>query len=124
MSKKRKLFTVTAADCEMQTFRTGGKGGQNQNKRNMGVRFIHPPSGAVGESREHRSQYANKKAAWQRMGESKKFRAWVKVEAARRQGEKSVDEIVDEAMAPGNIKVEVKDEQGRWKVVKKIMHES
>ncbi len=47
-------------ECEIQTFRSGGKGGQNQNKVESGVRLIHRPSGIVAESREERSQYQNK----------------------------------------------------------------
>lgn len=55
MKKKRELlFTVTAKDCEVQTFRSGGKGGQHQNKTSSAVRFRHPPSGAVGVARDHR----------------------------------------------------------------------
>lgn len=61
----------------MQTFRSGGKGGQNQNVRETGVRIIHPPSGAVGESREQRFQWLNKKIAFRRMAESPKFQAWI-----------------------------------------------
>ena len=53
------LFRVTMKDCDRQTFRAGGKGGQNQNKRDTGVRIIHRASGAVGESREHRTQGQN-----------------------------------------------------------------
>lgn len=68
-----KILSITQADCIMQTFRAGGSGGQNQNKRDTGVRYIHPPSGARGESREERSQWQNRKAAWRRMAESKEF---------------------------------------------------
>jgi protein subunit release factor B len=46
--------------CEVQTFRSGGKGGQHQNKVESGVRLLHRPSGLVVESREERSQYLNK----------------------------------------------------------------
>lgn len=67
-------FSVTIHDCEVQTFRAGGKGGQNQNKRDTGVRVIHHPSGARGESREERSQLQNKRAAFKRMVASGAFR--------------------------------------------------
>jgi protein subunit release factor B len=70
---KRKVLTVTAADCELQTFTSGGPGGQHQNRSQTGVRFIHHPSGARGEARDERSQLQNKKLAWRRLFESKPF---------------------------------------------------
>lgn len=71
------MFSVTLKDCEVQTFRSGGKGGQNQNTRDTGVRIIHKASGARGEARDERSQLQNRKLAFRRMAESKLFRAWV-----------------------------------------------
>lgn len=41
MKEKVLLFSVTIKDCEVQTFRSGGKGGQNVNKVESGVRIIH-----------------------------------------------------------------------------------
>jgi protein subunit release factor B len=35
--KKEKLFSITKKDFKIQTFRSGGKGGQHQNKTNSGV---------------------------------------------------------------------------------------
>lgn len=70
---KTRILSVTIHDCEVQHFRSGGKGGQNQNKRDTGTRVIHHPSGARGESREERSQLQNKKKAFLRMVESSKF---------------------------------------------------
>lgn len=77
MTERKKILSVTIHDCEVQTFRAGGKGGQNQNKRDTGVRVIHHPSGARGESREERSQLQNKKAAFMRMATSPTFRRWI-----------------------------------------------
>lgn len=70
-------------DCEVQTFRSGGSGGQNQNKRDTGVRVIHHPSGARGESREERSQLQNKKTAFLRMIKTPKFDLWLRIETGR-----------------------------------------
>lgn len=64
---RRKVLSVTIDDCVVQHFRSGGSGGQNQNKRDTGTRIIHPPSGARGEARDERSQWQNKKLAWKRM---------------------------------------------------------
>ncbi len=52
LKSKKLLFSITKDDFTVQTFRSGGKGGQNQNKVESGVRIIHPASGAIGESRE------------------------------------------------------------------------
>jgi protein subunit release factor B len=115
MKKRRKLFSVTRKDFEIQTFRAGGKGGQNQNKRDTGVRIIHAASGAVGESRTERSQYQNRKLALERLARSDRFMCWVRLEAARVTGR--MDEIehkIDEMMHPRNLKIEAKDERGRW----------
>ena len=76
------LFSVTKDDFDFQTFRSGGKGGQHQNKKDTGVRIIHRESGAVGESREERSQTQNKKNAFNRLVQSKKFQDWLKIKTA------------------------------------------
>ena len=99
-----KVLTVTIKDCTVQTFRAGGKGGQNQNKRDSGVRVIHPPSGARGESREGRGQLENKRKAFVRMAESPEFLAWVRLRHAQIAGE--VDAAVREAMRPENLLIE------------------
>lgn len=75
---KRKVLSVTIKDCDVQTFRAGGKGGQHQNKTETGIRIIHQPSGAVGESRETRSQLTNKRAAFMRMARSERFQTWLR----------------------------------------------
>lgn len=109
-SERTKILSVTLADCETQTFRAGGSGGQNQNKRDTGVRIIHHPSGARGESREERSQLQNKKAAFKRMAESSAFRAWVR----RQAGEDALTiAAVDREMWPDRLKTEV-FEEGQW----------
>jgi protein subunit release factor B len=107
---RKLLFSVKIGDCKVQTFRAGGPGGQNQNKRDTGVRIIHPPSGAVGVSREKRTQPENKKLAFRRMAQSKKFQTWAKIKGLQL---RPVDEIVDEQMDEANLKVEFKQD-GRW----------
>lgn len=98
------LFSVSIKDCVVQTFRAGGKGGQSQNKTDSGIRVIHEPSGARGESREGKSQLLNKRKAFRRMAESEEFRRWVRLRHARESGQ--IDAAVKSAMHPKNIKVE------------------
>lgn len=96
MKKNRKhVFSVTGKDLRIDTFRSGGKGGQNQNKVNSGVRITHDASGAVGESREHRDQLQNKKAAFVRMTETKEFQSWIALQKDILQGNIKYEEAND-----------------------------
>lgn len=46
-------------ELRRDTFRSGGPGGQHQNKTESGVRYTHLPSGIAAESRSERSQHKN-----------------------------------------------------------------
>lgn len=103
------LLSVSAKDCTRQTFRAGGPGGQNQNKRDTGVRFIHEPSGARGEARDSRSQGENEKRAFHRLINSPKFKLWMqRTLAGEAAKEAERRRKVDAEMAPGNLKIEVR----------------
>ena len=117
--KKQLLFSLTKKDFRVDTFRSGGKGGQHQNKTESGVRITHIESGAVGESREEREQLRNKEKAFQKLINSPKFKAWHKVKTAFmlqgiKNAEVEMERRVEESMQPKNLKVEVKDDAGRW----------
>jgi protein subunit release factor A len=64
------------AECRVETFRSGGPGGQHQNKTESGVRLVHLPTGIRVTSREERSQHRNRARALTRLRE--------KLEARRR----------------------------------------
>lgn len=108
------LFSITIADCDVQTFAAGGKGGQHQNKTQSGVRVLHRASGAVGEARDSRSQHQNKRAAFTRMASSPKFQRWARLRGWEILSKQDIEKFVDELMKPENIRVEIKDEHGRW----------
>lgn len=110
------LFSITKRDLVRQTYRGSGKGGQNRNKVETAVRFIHPPSGAVAQAEEHRTQHQNERAAFERLGKHPKLQQWIRIEAARRMGapipeteeqiRKRVDAMVDADLKNGLIKEE------------------
>jgi len=118
-SKKDLLFSITRKDFRVDTFRSGGKGGQNQNKVESGVRITHLESGAVAESREERDQIRNKERAFQKLINTPKFKAWHKIKTSFmlqgiRNGEAELERRVNDAMKSENLKIEVKDDAGRW----------
>lgn len=64
---KELIFSATKNDFRVDVFRSGGPGGQHQNKTNSGVRITHIESGLSSESRESRHQKINKIKAFNKL---------------------------------------------------------
>ena len=56
-------------ECEVDTFRSGGKGGQHVNKTESAVRLRHEPTGLVVMCQEERSQFMNKQICLRKLRE-------------------------------------------------------
>lgn len=110
---KELVLSITKKDFRIDTMRAGGPGGQHQNKTDSAVRITHIPSGAVGESRSDRSQHTNKKLALQRLTQHPKFKVWIAEQMWTLRTGKTAEQVVEEQMKPGSVKVEVQDD-GRW----------
>lgn len=115
---KSLLFSVTKNDFVITTFRGSGPGGQHRNKTDSSVRIYHKESGAVGISESDRSQHTNKKIALRRLAENQKFKNWCNSKAREIIDNETAEEKINRMMSPENIKLEIKDPEGKWMEVK------
>jgi len=113
---KECLLSINKKDFEIQTFRSGGPGGQHQNKTNSGVRIIHKESGAVGESREHKSQLQNKKAALQRLTKTVNFKLWLNKKIFEIDNKKTMEETIEKLTEDRNLKIEARNNK-KWEII-------
>ncbi len=123
MNKKREhILSLTKKDFDISTFKSGGKGGQHQNKTDSAVRIKHIETGLSAESREGKSQHQNKKIAFRRLTKSVEFVSWLKMKSNEIIKKRTISEEVDMITQPEHIKVEVK-QNGRWVDEKEIINE-
>lgn len=71
---KERMYTYPTdqellSECEIQTFRSSGKGGQHVNTTDSAVRLKHLPTGIIVRSQEERSQYLNRQTCLKKLRE-------------------------------------------------------
>jgi protein subunit release factor B len=109
-----RVTILSQKDLKVSYFCGSGAGGTNRNKVASGVLIQHEESGASGRASDSRCQIDNKRSAWDRLLKDPKMKFWLAKQVyAIRQGE-TLEQTVAKDMDRKNLKIEVKDENGRW----------
>lgn len=94
-------------ECEVETFRSSGPGGQHVNKTESAVRLRHQPSGVVVSSQQERSQHRNRAICLKKLRE--------KIERLNYRAPKRVPTKV-----PRSVKVRTLENKARRAQIKKL----
>lgn len=78
---------INPTDLQIDTYRSGGAGGQHVNKTESAIRITHLPTGVVVECQDERSQYKNKDRAMKIL-RSKLYEAKRREQEQERAGER------------------------------------
>lgn len=112
--ERERVTILSQKDLTVSYFCGSGAGGTNRNKVASGVLIQHAESGAQGRASDSRCQIDNKRAAFKRLLQDPKMKFWLAKQLYEiRQGE-TLEQTVAKDMAPENLRVEVKDADGRW----------
>lgn len=111
---RERITLATRKDFDVSYFCGSGKGGQAKNKVASGVQIIHRESGAIGRASDTRSQAENKAEAFRRLLQTPKMKFWLLKKKFEVEQEKTVEEAVFVETQDKFLKVEVKDENGKW----------
>ncbi len=109
--------------CEVDTYRASGPGGQKRNKTSSAVRLRHLPSGLIVIAEESRSQHENRARALKRMRQALylKIREPIPAEALHCQGMQSKSEALRSALeGDGTLHLGRKDPRF-WPVVGNVL---
>jgi peptide chain release factor 2 len=94
-------------ECELETFRSSGPGGQHVNKTESAVRLRHQPSGVVVSCQQERSQHRNRAICLKKLRE--------KIERLNYRAPKRVPTRV-----PRSVKVRTLENKARRAQIKKL----
>lgn len=113
-SEKQKINILSPKDLDISYYIGSGAGGQNRQKNATGVKLVHRESGAIGQCSETRSREQNKKKAFQNLVNSPKMKLWLNKKMYEIRNQETLEEFVDNWMSEKNLKIEGKDEEGKW----------
>lgn len=110
---KELLFSVTKKDFSIDFFSGTGAGGQHRNKHQNCVRIKHLATGIIATGQSSRERKANIKEALFNLAKNPKFRVWSLQRSNEIIDGKTIEQKVDEMLAPENLKIEIQID-GKW----------
>lgn len=118
MKEERQRITILSKkDLEFSYYCGPGHGGQAKNKVASGVMIRHLESGALGRAHDSRSQDQNKREAFRRLCATSQMKFWIARKLHEIRNDETIEETIEKECSPENLKLEVKDENGKWTVV-------
>jgi protein subunit release factor B len=122
---KELLFSITKKDFKLEWFSGTGNGGQNRNKHQNCARLHHLESGVLTTGQSQRDRPANLREAMQNLVKHPKFKVWMTMRVFELEKGKTIEQIVDEQMTENKLKIECRDEEGKWNLYKEdILNEN
>lgn len=104
---KELLFSVTKNDFEITWYSGKGAGGQHRNKHMNCCRIKHKETGIMATGQNQRSREQNRKDAFTRLVNSKKFKDWLRIKTSQEMVNTSdIVEKVDREMDMSQLKFE------------------
>lgn len=114
MSERQRINILSKKDLDISYFCGSGPGGQARNKVASGVQIIHHESGALGRASDSRSQDQNRQSAFNRLMEHPKMKFWLARKLYEIQQQETMEETIIKETAAENLKIEIKDKDGKW----------
>lgn len=115
--ERQRITLLRKKDLEFSYYCGPGHGGQAKNKVASGVMIRHAESGAIAKAHDSRSQEQNKKAAFERLVATPQMKFWLARKLHEVRNQETVEETVERECHPDNLKLEIKDESGKWVAV-------
>lgn len=109
---KELLFSVTKKDIKIEYFSGTGGGGQHRNKHQNCVRMHHKASGVRSTGQSNKERKSNLREAFKKLTKDFKFKIWLNQKTYEVINKTTIEEQVEKAMAPENLRVEYKSEDG------------